>query len=82
MLDEYSLGVPFLTGTLILVSLFIVWYSRVDPMVSLHLVLVPPPRAYPFNFLSLMPFPPWDSAIIFSHTYPLTILTSEMVLSC
>ncbi len=82
MLDEYSLGVPFFTGTLILVSLFIAWYCRVDPLVSLHLAFVHPPRAYPFNFLSSMPFPLWDSAILFSHTYPLTILISEMVLSC
>src|SRR5260370_32699331 len=41
-----------------------------------------PPRAYPFKLLSSMPFPPWDSAILFSHTYPLTILTSEIMLSC
>jgi len=82
MLEEYSPRVPFLTGTLILVSLFIAWYSRVDPLVSIHLAFVHPPRAYPFNFLSSMPFPLWDSAILFSHTHPLTILTSEMVLSC
>jgi hypothetical protein len=35
MLDESTLGVPFLTGTLVLVSLFIAWYRRVDPLVSL-----------------------------------------------
>ncbi|KAI0272056.1 cytochrome P450 [Russula aff. rugulosa BPL654] len=34
MLDESTLGVPFLTGTLVLVSLFIAWYRRVDPQLD------------------------------------------------
>ena len=39
MFDESTLGVPFLTGTLLFVYLFIAWYRRVDPLVSLYLSL-------------------------------------------
>jgi hypothetical protein len=45
MLDESTLGIPFLTGSLVLVSLVIAWYRRVDPLVSLHLALLHIPRA-------------------------------------
>jgi hypothetical protein len=47
MLDdsESTLGMPFLTASLILVSLFIAWYRRVDPLVSLHLSFLHMPRA-------------------------------------
>jgi hypothetical protein len=47
MLDESTLGVPFLTGFLVLVSLFIACYRRVDPLVSTvssHLTLLQPHR--------------------------------------
>jgi hypothetical protein len=61
MLDESTLGMPFLAGFLLLVSLFFAWYSRVDPLVSFHLALLqshmPQSRGlYPFNFPSSMLF--------------------------
>ena len=34
MAYEYTLGLPFLAGILILTSLFITWYRGVDPFVS------------------------------------------------
>jgi len=40
MLDKSTLEMPFLTGSLVLVSLFIAWYRRVDPLASFHLALL------------------------------------------
>jgi hypothetical protein len=34
MTYEPTLGAPFLAGILALVSLFLAWYTRVDPLVS------------------------------------------------
>ena len=34
MADESTLGVPFLTGIIALVSLFLIWYRSGDPLVS------------------------------------------------
>ena len=36
IVNEPTLGVPFLIGTLLFVSLFTAWYRRVNPLVSLH----------------------------------------------
>jgi hypothetical protein len=46
MLDESTLGVPFITGLLVLVSLFIAWYRRADSLVSSLLTLYNPPDAH------------------------------------
>jgi hypothetical protein len=53
MLDESTLGMPFLAGSLVLVSLLIAWYRRVDPLVSFHLVLLLMPRAAYIRLISL-----------------------------
>lgn len=51
MLDESTLGMPFFTGFLVLVSLFIAWYRRVDPLVSFPLALLHMPRAAHIRFI-------------------------------
>jgi len=43
MVDESTLGLPLLTGVLIIISLFITWYRGVDPLVSLLI----PSYSYP-----------------------------------
>ena len=55
MLDEHTLEMPFLTGSLVLVSLFIAWYRRVDPLVSFNLALLHMRRAA-YNLPSSMLF--------------------------
>ena len=55
---QFTLGMPFLTGCLVLVSLFIAWYRQTDPLVSSHLALLYPPGAYQLNFPSSMLYPP------------------------
>ena len=42
MPDEFTLKVPLLAGVLIVVSLFVSRYFRVDPMVSSLLLLITP----------------------------------------
>jgi hypothetical protein len=53
MLDESTLGMPFLTASLVLASLFIALYRRVDPLVSFHLALLHMPRATYIRLISL-----------------------------
>ena len=58
MLDESTLGVPFLTAFLVLASLFIALYTRADPLVSSHLALLQPIAAYQLVLHSSMLSPP------------------------
>jgi hypothetical protein len=59
MLDESTFGVLFLTGFLVLVSLFIASYRRVDPLVSSHLTLLQlTSRLIDLDFRSSMLSPP------------------------
>ena len=37
MFDESTLTMPFLTGSLVLISLFTAWYRRVEPLLSFYL---------------------------------------------
>jgi len=53
--SESTLGVPFLAGFLILLSLYILWYRQVDPLVSSQPALSFSPDAYRLNFSN----PPW-----------------------
>jgi len=55
MLDESTLGMPLLTGSLVLFSLFIAWYRRMDSLVSFPLALLHwrMPRAAYIRLISL-----------------------------
>ena len=53
MPDASTVGVPLLTGSLVLVSLFIAWYRRVDPLVSFHLALLRMRRPAYIRLISL-----------------------------
>ena len=46
MVDEYTLGLPLLTGVLIFISFFITWYRGVDPLVSLLIAFLLIPGAH------------------------------------
>ena len=52
MLDQFTFGLPFLTGSLALVVLLIVWYRRVDPLVGFHLALQHIPRVAYIRLIS------------------------------
>ena len=75
MFDESTVGVPFLTGIFILISLFITWYRGVDPLVSPY-PLGTPLSALIIWILSSMPYPPWAFLALSSHTSLLSVIPS------
>jgi hypothetical protein len=71
MLDESTLGMPFLTGSLVLVSLFIAWYRRMNPLVSFHLSLLHMRRA---AYIHLIPLARCYSSSRIQRPYSLVLI--------